>query len=484
MLERIRSYIEEHHMVEEGGNLVVGVSGGADSVCLLLTLKELSCETGFFLQAVHVEHGIRGEESCEDAAFTEKLCERLKIPCEVFSVDVPGRCRETGQSLEEAAREMRYDCLFQACRQSGANTIAVAHHASDSAETMLFHLARGTGIRGLSGIAPVVERKMADQEIFRVIRPLLCVTGAEIRTWLAGQGQDWRIDSTNADASYARNRIRGQIMPELEQINAQAVIHMQRTGEQLREISDFLDEEAYRAGQGAWEQVSRSDGRREIHIFCLPFARIHPFLQKHLLLILLGVQAESRKDITSRHVEEVLNLMGRTVGGRISLPYGMTARRTYDSVILSRESGAKDREQHSFLPRDLQIPGETVLKNGLCIRTKLIENSEFYKKIPEKRYTKWFDYDKIKFTVQLRTRKTGDFFQINTAGGRKTLKRYFVDEKIPREERDQVYLLADGDHVIWAIGYRISEAYKVDSQTGRILQVEAIDPASCGTLVV
>ncbi|MCC8149938.1 MAG: tRNA lysidine(34) synthetase TilS [Lachnospiraceae bacterium] len=278
MLEKIKSYIEEHHMIKEGGQLIAGVSGGADSVCLLLVLRELSSEIGFSLAAVHVEHGIRGEESRGDAAFTEELCGQLGIPCEVFSVDVPGRCRETGQSLEEAAREQRYDCFFQACRRFGADTIAVAHHANDSAETMLFHLARGTGIRGLGGIAPVTERSgrsisdsdvgriqrtverqipqsvpdNAQQEIFRVIRPLLCVTGAEIRAWLTSQGQIWRTDSTNEDIAYARNRIRGRVMPELEQVNAQAVLHMQRTGEQLREISAFLDEEAYRAGQGAW----------------------------------------------------------------------------------------------------------------------------------------------------------------------------------------------------------------------------------------
>ncbi|MCD8216893.1 MAG: tRNA lysidine(34) synthetase TilS [Clostridiales bacterium] len=491
MIEKVKSYIERYHMMKKDDHLVAGVSGGADSVCLLLVLRELSREIGFSLSAVHVEHGIRGEESRGDAVFTEKLCGKLGIPCEVFSVDVPGRCRETGQSLEEAARELRYNCFFQACSRFGADMIAVAHHANDSAETMLFHLARGTGIRGLGGIAPVTERNIsgwgddenplrknpqnsADLETVRIVRPLLCVTGEEIRAWLTAQGKTWRTDSTNADAAYARNRIRGQIVPELEQVNTQAVLHMQRTGEQLREISAFLDEEAYRAGQGAWEQIKRSDGEQEIHIFCAAFAQIHPFLQKHLLLLLLGMQAESRKDIASCHVEEVLGLMTQGVGRKISLPYSMTARRTYDSVILSRDSGAGQGAGQQCLSCELQIPGETVWGNGLWFRTKLVENPEFFKKIPEKRYTKWFDYDKIKFIVQLRTRKTGDFLQVNAAGGRKTLKKYFIEEKIPREERDRICLLADGDHVIWVIGHRISEAYKVDGQTRRILQVEVM----------
>ncbi|MCD8366077.1 MAG: tRNA lysidine(34) synthetase TilS [Clostridiales bacterium] len=468
MYQKVKTFSDRHHMMLEGDRIVAGVSGGADSVCLLLILRELSRQIGFSLMAVHVEHGIRGEESREDAAFTEALCGRLEIPCKVFSVDALACSREEGLSLEEAARELRYNCFFQACHQFHADKIAVAHHAGDSAETMLFHLARGTGIRGLAGIAPISRRE------YPVIRPLLCVTGEEIRAWLDAQGQAYRTDSTNEDISYTRNRLRRQVMPELTQVNEQAVSHMQRTAEQMREICDFLDEETRRAGRDVWEEVKGEDGTREIRIFCERFGRIHPLLQKHLLLLFLEKQAGSRKDIASCHVEEVLELMTQGVGKKRALPYGMTARRTYDSVILCCGAGVIGREDASFSPCELRIPGETVLDNGLCFRTKIVEGADFLKKIPEKRYTKWLDYDRIKSAVRLRTRQTGDFLQINEAGGHKTLKRYFVEEKVPQNERDQVCLLADNDHVIWVVGYRISEAYKVSGETRHVLQVEVV----------
>ncbi|MCD8046359.1 MAG: tRNA lysidine(34) synthetase TilS [Clostridiales bacterium] len=477
MIEKVKRFAEQYHMLEKGCRVVVGLSGGADSVCLLLLLQRMSRETGFFLAAVHVEHGIRGEESRKDAAFAENLCREHKIPFESFSVDVPRRSRETGESPEEAARVLRYGCFRESCRRFRADRVAVAHHAGDNAETMLFHLARGTGIRGLGGIAPVgrlPEKACAEGEssACRIIRPLLCVTRDEIEVWLSGQGQSWRTDSTNTDTSYSRNRIRGRVLPELEQVNAQAVPHMREAAQQLREACDFLDEEAWRAGAGAWEERVGQDSARFVCIFTEPFGKIHPYLQKHLLLLLLGRAAGSRKDITAFHVGMVLELTRMETGRRVSLPGGMYARRTGDGVELSRETGAERRT--SFSPRSLRIPGETMLENGLRIRTEIRNVTDFLQEIPKKTYTKWFDYDKIRFNVQLRTRRSGDYLQIDADGGHKSLKKYFVDEKIPREERDQICLLTDADHVMWVVGYRISEAYKVDGQTRHILQVEVI----------
>ncbi|MCD8231193.1 MAG: tRNA lysidine(34) synthetase TilS [Clostridiales bacterium] len=478
MLEKIKDFSDRYDMLKKGNRVVAGVSGGADSVCLLLVLRELSLEKGFFLAAVHVDHGIRGEESRQDAVFTEQLCRGLEIPFALYTVDVPEYSRRSGQTMEEAARELRYRSFGKACCRFRADKVAVAHHAEDSAETMLFHLARGTGIRGLGGIAPVSMRYLQDgqESCYQIIRPLLCVTREEIESWLTERGQDWRTDRTNADVTYSRNRIRRLILPEMEAMNDRAVIHMQKTGEYLREVSDFLDEETRQAGKGVWEESGSSGGFGEIRIFCEPLKEMRPLLRKHLVLQLLGRAAGSRKDISAIHVEQVLNLMQQGVGRRICLPYGLTVRRTYDSVLLYRESGSEEPGTDSLTePCDLRIPGDTVLSDGHYIRAKLIFISDFSQKIPKKTYTKWFDYNKIKSTVRLRTRQAGDYLQINAAGGHKSLKRYFVEEKIPADRRDGLFLLADGSHVIWVIGYRISEAYRVDGQTKRVLQVEVLD---------
>ncbi len=477
--------MEQYHMVEAGDRVVAGVSGGADSVCLLLILSELSGELGFSLTAVHVEHGIRGEESLEDAAFTEHLCRTLGIPFKLCSVDVPLYREERGLSVEEAARELRYECFGRACAEAGAERIALAHHADDCAETMLFNLARGTGIRGMCGIAPVSERTSAEGHL-TVIRPLLCVTRSEIEAWLTGRGQTWRTDSTNSDTDYSRNRIRERVMPELREINGQAVPHMQKLSEQLSGICDYLDEAALEAGRDVFfiGEPAEAAAPVTVTIRCAPFMEMHPVLQTHLLLRLIGCAAGSRKDISSVHVEQVQRLMTAGVGAEASLPGGVTAEKTYDTVVLRGNGTDTAHGLEGNLPREkefsavgsgweteLLIPGETVTENGLHFSTKILEFSDFSEKIPRKSYTKWFDYDKINSAVLLRTRRPGDYLQTDADGGHKKLNRFFIDEKIPLAERDRICLLADGDHVIWVVGYRISEAYKVTDDTLRVLCV-------------
>ena len=466
MLQKVKIFIEEHHMIEVGDRVAAGVSGGADSVCLLLLLTKLRKILHFELTAVHVEHGIRGEESLRDAAFTEELCRSLGIPCLRYTVRAAEYAGKTGKSLEEAARKLRYDCFRQACRETGAGKVAVAHHGDDNAETMLFHLARGTGIRGLGGIAPVVQMGPV-----QVIRPLLCLTREEIVAWLQEQNQNYCTDGTNADVNYSRNRIRESILPELKQINGRTVEHMAQTAGQLREICRYLEEAAEQAGEKACER-SGEGKMRTVRVSCSAFAEIPAVLGDTLLHQLLGELAGSRKDITSGHVRQVRELFGKEVGRRISLPYGVTALRDYGAVELCLNSGEKEDLEKICLP--LQIPGKTCCGDGMWICSEILEFDGDFEKIPEKRYTKWFDYDKIKDTVWLRTRRPGDYLQSDLEGGHKKLKRYFIDEKIPAKERDQILLLTKECHVLWVVGFRISEAFRVTDGTKRVLCVKCV----------
>ena len=471
MLKKVKNFIEQHHMIEAGEKILAGVSGGADSVCLLLVLAKLQEPLGFTLAAVHVEHGIRGEESLADAAFTERLCRDLGIPCRRYSVRAAEYARERGLSLEEAARELRYGCFRQACREEGAGKAAVAHHGGDSAETMLVHLARGTGIRGLGGIAPSIQ-----MDGMQVIRPLLCLTRQEIEGWLREQEQDFCVDATNADVNYARNRIRREVLPGLCRINSQAIAHMMNTAGQLREISEFLEEAAQQAGAGVYEKIAaESTAAGRIRIGEERFRQIHPVLQKTLLHQLIGEMAGGRKDITSGHVEQVLGLFGRRNGKQVCLPCGVAAERTRQAVELFFPGREEDPgEEKERICQALAVPGETLCANGMQFRAEVFVFDGNFEKIPQKRYTKWFDYDKIKNTVWLRNRQAGDFLQSDKNGGHKKLKRYLMDEKIPAEERDQILLLAEESHVLWVVGYRISEAYKISPGTKRVLCVRCV----------
>ena len=463
MEKKVQIFLEKYHMIEENSHIAVGFSGGADSVCLLLVLQELSKKMKFSITAVHVEHGIRGEESRRDAAFAGDFCVRHEIPFLCYEVDAIARAKETHQTLEEAARELRYDCFEKACKETGASRVAVAHHGDDCAETMLFHLSRGTGIRGLCGIVPVRDH---------IIRPLLCVTRAEIEEYVRSKGETYCMDSTNQDTAYTRNHIRQNILPLFQQINPCTVQHMTRTAGYLEEVCEYLENSAWDIGKSGVICAYDGDHIKEIRIQEKSFKEMHPVLQKNLLHQLIGKAAESRKDITARHIASVRKLFDAQVGRECSLPYGLKAKRDYQEVVLFHADGQEKHDtDHPIAERQLVIPGETVWNVGVNVRAEILPKEEKFEKIPQKTYTKWFDYDKIKDTVLLRNRRTGDYIQVNREGGHKKLKDFFIDAKIPKEKRDDILLLADGSHIIWAVGYRISEAYKVTQKTKRILCV-------------
>ncbi len=506
MQKKIQIFMEQYHMIEHGDHVVAGVSGGADSVCLLLVLERLRKSMGFSLSAVHVEHGIRGAESLQDAEFVRELCERMQVSLRTFSVDAPARAQERRQSLEEAARELRYECFYEACRELGASRLAVAHHGDDCAETMLFHLSRGTGIRGLCGIVPV--RHMAEQNL-DLIRPLLCLTRTEIEEFLQKEQQEFRTDSTNADQNMSRNRIRSQVLPQLRQINLAAVPHMVRTAGYMEEVCDYIDDAAWSLGKQYIRYFPETQKPQEIRITRAGFTEMPKILQENLLHRLLGKLAGSRKDITAVHVEKVRELFELQVGRQIDLPYQMTAEAGYEDICLYQKSetcktcgtnedvnaqitcktcgtnedvdaqantkGKKNvheeiaQKKRTELP--LNVSGQVQEFSGMQISARVFPFDGKFQQIPEKTYTKWLDYDKIKNTVQIRTRRPGDFLQVRAEGGHKKLKDYLIDSKIPQKERDALVLLADASHIVWIVGRRISEAYKVTQETKRILEI-------------
>ncbi len=467
MQRKIQIFMEQYHMIEHGDHVVAGVSGGADSVCLLLVLERLRKSMGFSLSAVHVEHGIRGAESLQDAEFVRELCERLQVPLQTFSVDAPERAQEKRQSLEEAARELRYECFYEACRELGASRLAVAHHGDDCAETMLFHLSRGTGIRGLCGIVPV--RHVAEQNL-DLIRPLLCLTRTEIEEFLQKEQQGFRTDSTNADQNMSRNRIRSQVLPQLRQINLAAVPHMVRTAGYMEEVCDYIDDAAWSLGKQYIRYFPEEQKPQEIRIARAGFTEMPKILQENLLHRLLGKLAGSRKDLTAVHVEKVRELFELQVGRQIDLPYQMTAEAGYEDIRLYRKPETNiSKEKRTELTLD--VSGQVQEFSGLQISARIFPFDGNFQQIPEKTYTKWFDYDKIKDTVQIRTRRPGDFLQVRAEGGHKKLKDYLIDSKILQKERDALVLLADASHILWIVGRRISEAYKVTQETKRILEI-------------
>lgn len=453
-MKRVIDYIRQQGLIEKGDRVAAGLSGGADSVCLLFVLKNLCEELDFSLSAIHVNHGIRGEEAERDEEFVKNLCDQLAIPLGIYRADVRGMAKKEKLSLEEAGRKARYEAFDAYAGEHKTTKIALAHHKNDLAETMLYHLARGTGLAGLAGIRPV--RGM-------VIRPLLCMNREEIEHYLKERHIKYVTDSTNACFDYTRNRIRHGIVASLtENVNSRAVEHMAQTAQTVCDAEDYLAAQAEKSMSRC--ATTEEDGV----LFRDTFRREPAILQMYMLRAGIKKTADTLRDIARPHLLAVCSLFEKEVGKEVTLPGGIVAQRTYDGVRLGKMQ--EKREKTSDCCR-LLIPGRQKLGEIEIICEIEANKGQI---IPQKTYTKWLDYDTIKDSLDFRTRKQGDYLVVNHEGGRKKLKDYLIDEKVPKNKRDELCLLAAGSDILWVLGYRISEKYKIRSETKEILKIQVL----------
>jgi len=446
-MKKVFSYIEQYQMIKPDDRVIVGFSGGADSVGLLLLLKEYQTEcqkkspekNSFLLEAVHVNHQIRGEEANRDETFAKDLCESLGVSCSCYSYPVLELAKKQHLTEEEAGRMVRHRAFeTQAKKAKETVKIALAHHRDDLAETMIHNLVRGTGIGGMAGIRPVTEINGISY-----IRPLLCVEKEEIKEWLENKNQLWVEDSTNKEASYTRNKIRQNILPQLKELNEKAVLHLANAAE------TFLMAEEY-IGRNADMMYNRYViCKKDRTIIKQGLFQEDRLMQSYVIQRAVSETAGKKKDIGMLHVKLIQELEKKQSGSRISLIYGITVWQNYGDICLTK--------------------GELEKKSEIELKMEVFpyENMQ----IQEKKYTKWFDYDKIKEIPCVRKRQAGDFLTVTKEGGRKKLKDYLIDCKVPRQERDSLTVLADGSHILWVVGYRISEYYKVTEKTKTVIRV-------------
>ena len=531
--EKIMKYVDQHALLSPGDRIVVGLSGGADSVCLLLILQVISGKMPLSLCAVHVEHGIRGQEALEDTAFCRQLCETRGIPFREVHCDVPGMARREGLSLEEAGRKARYETFARVREEWGGTKIAVAHHREDQAETLLLHLFRGTHLAGMQGMRP-------RQGV--IIRPLLDVSREEIEAWLCAQGVFWRTDSTNLTDDYARNRVRHRILPEARQINAAATAHLAEACDAIGEVMDYMEAEAERLYRlcrikrpmdaqtdrivaDKFQELERTtddemskqeDGKQSLTgVDCRTkqkeiennqlesqegvtlnvniLAAAPPVLARFALKRAYLDCCGQCKDVGAVHYVALMGLLAGETGKQLDLPHGVRAEKNYDRLTLYTTKQQENRRDNRWrastepitegapeysLPIQEAATAPDAVSQTIFLPdgSQLTFSLEDFKKgtgIPIKTYTKWLDYDTIKRSLVLRHRRPGDYLIINDQGGRKKLKDYFIDEKIERRERDRLWLLADGSHVLWVIGGRMSAACRVTERTEKVLKIHA-----------
>ena len=457
-IDKIKAVIKDNELIKEGERVVVGVSGGADSVCLLLVLKEimpLECIT-----AVHINHGIRGDEAARDEDFVLQLCKRQGIRLEIRRLDVPLFARENKISEEEAGRVLRYRVFEEIRLLYKADKIAVAHNLNDVAETFLMNLSRGSGITGLTGI------KLRSGVL---IRPLIKTSRAEIEGIVTYLGESFITDSTNNSLIYTRNRIRKRIIPELEEVNERAVSHINDACERREKIEGYIIKEAANAYKS---YVTKSkDIFISNEILTLDEVIIEEVLHKAL-----SEAAGRARDIGGVHISYLLELFSKQVGREIDLPYQVRAFREYKGIRLKgsankSESGESTQVLPELLLHTEDVEGiSTVASEEDNIRLTFEDGS--VKNLSQNSCIRWFDYDKIAENVMVRFKEEGDFLVISPEGDKKKLKKYFVDNKIPSDKRGGIPLVVSGNDVLWIIGYRTGEGARITKSTKKLLKME------------
>ncbi|MBQ3790453.1 MAG: tRNA lysidine(34) synthetase TilS [Lachnospiraceae bacterium] len=479
LIREVREAIRRDRLFLPGESVLLGVSGGADSVCLTDVLCALSGELRIRLAIVHVNHGIR-ETAGRDAAFVQKMAEEKGIPFYLEQVDVPSLKAQWHCSEEDAARRARYEAFRRVMERSGAYTLALAHHRDDQAETLLLHLCRGAGLRGMAGMAPIREMEGAVPPAWRIVRPLLAVSRSEIEEYLADRGLAHVEDETNESDAYARNRVRRHLIPCAEEIHPGASAHLAEATERVREALAWIDIETQRQlaacridGAAGSALLEAAGPARPVIVLSTPILRQqHSFLQGEILLAALK-EVGLATDIGERHLTALKQLIAADAGTHsLDLPGDFRAVRRYDRLYLYRG----DRETPSLPHAGTEKPPRIMDRTGHDFSQRLIERTPGTpfdrSEIPTDPFTKWFDFDKIKQSVCIRTRRKGDW--IDTGGGRKTLKKEMIDGKVPADERDRIPLLAAGEEILWIVGVRRSEAYRVTAETARILEVRYV----------
>ena len=456
IFQKIKETIEKHSMLSEGENVLVALSGGPDSVFLLHVLNNLKEELKLDLHTLYINHGLRPEETPLEIEFCKKLCETLKVPFITKSVDVKSFAKEKSMNKQEAARELRYKVFEETAFETKADKIALGHNADDQAETLLMRLLRGSGPIGLSGIPPV--RGM-------FIRPLIEIERQEIDRYIQEEKIDFVVDSSNLRRDYLRNKIRFSIIPMMKEINPNIIETLSRTAAIFREEERHFDIIVVKT---LMRLISRKSDSR-IELFLSPLEAMDKVILRRVLRRVIDVTKGLRR-INFIHVEDIIDLIKTgKAGDRLYLPKGIRVIKDYSTLIFTTESPVK------LDAYTLEVPGEINLKEaGVLIKASILESHK--SEIKDLRLSAdlaVFDAERLIFPLVVRSRKEGNFFYPFGFGKRKKLQDFFVDEKVPRDERDRIPLVLSGEDIIWIAGYRQDDRFKVTDETKKILKLEA-----------
>jgi len=442
--------IKKHSMLKRGETVLVGLSGGPDSVCLLVLLHRIKAAFNLTLHAVYVDHNLRPGETPAEIAYCTELCGDMKVDFRVKSIDVKGFVKEHGGNKQEAARDLRYRAFHEAAMEIRADRISLAHNADDQAETVFMRLIRGTGASGLAGI-PAKRGP--------IIRPLLEIERKDIEDFLVSENIRYVVDSSNLQADYFRNKFRLMIMPELKKMNPNLIQGVNNTVSILQEEERYL---GIIVTKTLMKMISRKTERR-IELFLTPMEAMDIVILRRLLRRVLD-ETEGLRGISFAHIEDIIRLVKEgSSGDRIYLPKGIRVIKDYSLLVITSE------RPRTIASGEMNVPGEVaVVGAGVVVKASFEEEGEDF---GDGRTSVLLDAAGMDFPLRIRPRRPGDCFFPYGFGKRKKLQDFFVDEKVPRDERDSIPIVLTGDDIIWVAGYRADDRYRVTGSAKKFLRL-------------
>ena len=463
LLDKVKKTIDQYHLLNKGDRLIIGVSGGVDSMVLLHLLNACRQEFEISLVVAHVNHGLRPKEAEKEAEVVQREAERLGWPYEFGQFNVKEFQKMGGFSPQDGARRIRFHFFNSLLKKHGANKIALGHNADDQVETVLLRLIRGSGLKGLKGMLPVREG--------RVIHPLLEVWREEIEPFAREMGIPYLVDSSNLKGHYLRNRIRLNLVPLIEreyQPNFKEILL--RTSAILREENDYLEQEAKKA----YQQIVQEE-KDAISFEFSQYQSLHEAIQWRVVQRILGGFygeegiTEEAEGSDVRLIFEKLQQPSPSF--LLELPFGVCFEKRYDRVLLRKGRG------ETVPPFEVELisPGRTYIEEiGKEVVIEEIQKEDKFVSFNESSHTSFLDYEKLQFPLKIRNFRPGDRLQPLGVKGTQKLKEFFIDHKVPRFERPKIPLLISGESIAWIVGYRIDERVKVTDKTKRVLKVTIV----------
>ncbi|NMM62171.1 tRNA lysidine(34) synthetase TilS [Clostridium sp. P21] len=456
MINTVLKTINKYRMFNEGDKVIVAVSGGPDSICLLHILYSLRNQLNIQLCAAHVNHCLRGDEADKDEEYVRKFCEDLNIEFRSRSVDINKMMEKENISCESAGRKARYDFFNNVKKELNAQKIAIAHNANDQAETILMRIMRGTGLEGLMGIKAVRD------DVF--VRPLINTTRQEIEEYCDIQNIKPRIDKTNLETIYSRNRVRLQLIPYIqENFNKDIVKVLNRLSDTIKIDNEYLEivakEKFKRYCDIQTEKVIISK-----EAFLENEAIITRIIRKALYTI-----TGTLNNFEKVHIYDIIDVQSKSTGKDIDLANNIIVSNKYGDIhILKKSQKSKVEENKSYF---IHKGVNDIKEYRLRVITRIVDSKENVD-FKSSRLTKYFDYDKVGNEIIIRHRREGDKFVPLGMKGNKKLKDFFMDEKITKDQRQHIPIICFDNEIGWVVGYRVSELFKVNENTKNILEIK------------